>query len=320
MGDPKENLFSFRISSSSPKSGTRHTQPLGSGTGRSCTEQPSLGKSTEPHQAKPQNPRERGQDKAGNSREVQVVLLQGFEAIKCHEIVRLQEPPWLRLLALGGHRGVCSPTDSPEDPSREIPQALLKALGCRVRMRGTLSSVGLFSAFLSPSEAPGNGRRGHTSPGGASRGSPQPTWGCSESPIEPGTLFLQGKPTRVTPPNTAGGSLPVPWAQPPNPRPRAHHPPLCSPPASWPLTPRPSSQPRAGRQRDLSEDAELGGWGGVRGVLAPHRQEFGESLTQTLTFFLSSCPFLRSLLAMMTPVRSVSNTGSLLFAAGAGEL
>lgn len=34
-----------------------------------------------------------------------------------------------------------------------------------------------------------------------------------------------------------------------------------------------------------------------------------------LTFFLSSCPFLRSLLAIMTPVLRVSNTGSLLLAA-----
>lgn len=32
-----------------------------------------------------------------------------------------------------------------------------------------------------------------------------------------------------------------------------------------------------------------------------------------LTFFLSSEPFLRSLLAMITPIRSVSNTGSVRF-------
>lgn len=171
-----------------------------------------------------------------------------------------------------------------------------------------MSSVGLFSAFLSPSEAPGKGRRGHS----------QLSWWCllrvSSANVgrapwwghELGTLFLQGKPTLVTPPNTA---------QPPDPQPCAHHPRLCSPPASWPPTPHPSSQPRAGKQRD----AEWGDWG-FRGVLTPHRQEFGETPPKpTLTFFLSSWPFLRSLLAMMTPVRSVSNTGSLLFAAGNGE-
>lgn len=34
-----------------------------------------------------------------------------------------------------------------------------------------------------------------------------------------------------------------------------------------------------------------------------------------LTFFLSACPFFRSLFAMITPVRRVSNTGSLRLAA-----
>lgn len=38
-----------------------------------------------------------------------------------------------------------------------------------------------------------------------------------------------------------------------------------------------------------------------------------------LTFFLSACPFFRSLFAMITPVRRVSNTGSLRFAAASGN-
>lgn len=38
-----------------------------------------------------------------------------------------------------------------------------------------------------------------------------------------------------------------------------------------------------------------------------------------LTFFLSACPFFRSLFAMITPVRRVSNTGSLRLAAASGN-
>lgn len=37
-----------------------------------------------------------------------------------------------------------------------------------------------------------------------------------------------------------------------------------------------------------------------------------------LTFFLSACPFFRSLFAMITPTRRVSNTGSLRLAAAGG--
>lgn len=40
----------------------------------------------------------------------------------------------------------------------------------------------------------------------------------------------------------------------------------------------------------------------------------------TLTFFLSSEPFFRSLLAMITPIRRVSNTGSVRFDCAADQM
>lgn len=54
----------------------------------------------------------------------------------------------------GGVQGYRETGHSPRELSREGSEPL----GCRVRMMHTLSSVVLFSAFLSPSEVPGNGR------------------------------------------------------------------------------------------------------------------------------------------------------------------
>lgn len=45
---------------------------------------------------------------------------------------------------------------------------------------------------------------------------------------------------------------------------------------------------------------------------------FGGRGPIALTFFLSACPFFRSLFAMITPTRRVSNTGSLRLAAASG--
>lgn len=70
--------------------------------------------------------------------------------------------------------------------------------------------------------------------------------------------------------------------------------------------------------RELSGAAERAGrwgwqWGAGHGARTLGRLQ--RQGTPALTFFLSSCPFFRSLLAIMTPVRRVSNTGSLLLAA-----